>query len=560
MRNHCPLYTMKKIILAVLLLAFGTSPSAAQHLASYQLITTYNFAQIDSVYLANGIPTFIFPKRFFVNVYKVIYNTVSYDSTATTASGAVMLPVNPPCHLPLISYQHGTETVKTNAPSYLGGEVVVGIAMAADGYAASLPDYLGLGDSPIAIHPYLHSQSEATATIDMLRAARELIDTLGYELNGQLFLAGYSQGGHATLATQRLMEQQFPLEFPITASLPMSGPYDLSGTQARVIEIDSVFSASVYLPYIVFAYDEVYNLWAEDSSVFISPYDTTLRPLFNGQTDLLTINNQLPSIPNDILQPLLLDSFINDTSHYFRQILRENDLTDWAPVSPTKLMYCTADEQVVYLNSIIAYNQFIANGSTAVRLVNSGALLNHVMCANVSFINGKAWFDTLRTDYIISDITVVDATSSTSNDGQIGVNVIGGVPPYTINWSNGATTNLNTGLSAGLYILTVTDSVGCSRIDSIQVGPATGLFSVSGSRGVVNYSPNPVRSTLKLVANEKYNGTIETCIYDLQGRKVLTEIFRRSAEMDCSQLSAGVYIIQARDASGILLNGRLVVE
>ncbi|MBK9319067.1 MAG: hypothetical protein IPM91_09780 [Bacteroidetes bacterium] len=77
---------MKKILLLVLLYFFGVKSSSAQFLSSFQLVATYNFAQIDSIYLANGIPTFIFPKRFNVNVYKIIYNTVSYDSTATIAS------------------------------------------------------------------------------------------------------------------------------------------------------------------------------------------------------------------------------------------------------------------------------------------------------------------------------------------------------------------------------------------------------------------------------------------------------------------------------------------
>jgi hypothetical protein len=550
---------MKKIILVVLLYFFSAMPTSAQYLSSYQLLTTYNYTQIDSIYFANGIPSFFFPKRFFVDVYKIIYNTVSYDSSVTTASGALLLPVNPPCKLPLISYQHGTETVKTNVPSYLGGELPVGVVMASDGYAASLPDYLGLGDSPIPIHPYLHSQSEATATIDMLRAAKELIDSLGLELNGQLFLAGYSQGGHATMATQKMMEEQFPQEFPITASLPMSGPYDLSGSQSRVIEVDSVFSASVYLPYIVFSYDQVYNLWANDSSVFISPYDTSLRPLFNGQNNLLTINSQLPAIPNDILQPLLLDSFINDSNHYVRQALRENDLTDWTPVSPTKIMYCTADEQVVYQNSIVAYNKFIQNGSTSVILINAGPF-THANCATNTFINGKAWFDTLRTDYIISDITVVDATSSTSNDGSIAVNIIGGVPPFTITWSNGATTNPNTGISAGLYILTVTDSVGCSRIDSIQVGPATGLFSLQGNSKFFEYYPNPASDQLTISATGLYKGPVEIVLMDIQGRKILSSFMDKEININCQTFSKGIYFIQAIGSSGPLMNAKLIVE
>ncbi len=551
---------MIRSVLSLLIFLLMYLPSPAQHLSSFQLIKSYNYAQIDSMYIANGVPTFIFPKRFFVNVYKVIYNTVSYDSTATTASGALLLPVNPPCKLPLVSYHHGTETMKTNVPSYLGGEIVVGVALASDGYAASLPDYLGLGDSPVPIHPYLHAQSEASAAIDMLRASRELIDSLGLELNGQLFLAGYSQGGHTTMAAQKVMEEHFPAEFPITASLPMSGPYDLSGSQAAVIEADSVFSASVYLPYILFGYDQVYNIWPSNTNVLISPYDTSLRPLFNGQYNLLFINNQLPPEPNDILQPLMLDSFRTDTAHYFRQLLRENDLTNWTPVSPTKIMYCTADEQVVYQNALVAYSKFVQNGSTSVQLVNSGANLGHSMCASISFINGKAWFDTLRTDYIISDVTIVDESFPGALDGQIAVNILGGVPPFTVSWSNGASTVLNTGLSAGTYILTVTDSVGCTRIDTLQVGLTTGILTVNTAVDIVKYHPNPVSSQLTLTASPGYPGKIEVALYDIQGRKVWTETLTGELILDCRDWPKGMYFIRATGAEGVLMNGRLLVE
>ena len=60
-----------------------------------------------------------------------------------------------------------------------------------------MPDYIGMGESP-GLHPYVHGESEATATIDMIRAAREFItDSLNLIDNHQVFLSGYSQGGHA---------------------------------------------------------------------------------------------------------------------------------------------------------------------------------------------------------------------------------------------------------------------------------------------------------------------------------------------------------------------------
>ena len=53
-----------------------------------------------------------------------------------------------------------------------------------------MPDYIGMGDSP-GFHPYVHAKSEATASIDMVRAAREYLSTTNFVDNNELFLTGY---------------------------------------------------------------------------------------------------------------------------------------------------------------------------------------------------------------------------------------------------------------------------------------------------------------------------------------------------------------------------------
>lgn len=81
---------------------------------------------------------------------------------------------------------------------------------------------MGLGYGP-GLYPDVHAASEATATIDMLRATRNYCQQNAIGLNGQVFLFGYSQGGHATAAAQKMIEEKYPHEFTITASAPMAG-------------------------------------------------------------------------------------------------------------------------------------------------------------------------------------------------------------------------------------------------------------------------------------------------------------------------------------------------
>ena len=92
--------------------------------------------------------------------------------------------------------------------------------------------------------------------------------------NSQLFLAGYSQGGHATMALHRLIEGQHSDEFTVTASAPAAGPYDLSGTTLDAALATPSANTPRYLFYLLVSYETVYDLFSSFSQVFQPPYDT----------------------------------------------------------------------------------------------------------------------------------------------------------------------------------------------------------------------------------------------------------------------------------------------
>jgi len=159
-------------------------------------ITTYSKEMIAlaiSVFMGS-IPSAV-QFTYDVNLIKIDYNTIDPGGNPTVASGLLILPANATNALPLLSYQHGTILKKTNAPSQLQGGYEVGLIFGSEGYAVACPDYLGMGDGS-KLHPYLHAKSEATAVIDMLSAVRSVCKSKNVVLNDQLFMMGYSQGGH----------------------------------------------------------------------------------------------------------------------------------------------------------------------------------------------------------------------------------------------------------------------------------------------------------------------------------------------------------------------------
>ena len=346
--------------------------------------------------LLNGASVPLAP-QYRVQLYKLSYETIDPWGARTVASAAVAIPQGVGGALPLFSYQHGTLTLTNDAPSALSvfGEAGIGVAIATGGYVAVLPDFLGLGVSP-GLHPYHHARSEATACVDALRAVRGWCASNNVPLNGQLFLAGYSQGGHATMALHRELETYHTDEFVITASAPAAGAYDLSGVTTEDFLSGRRQPNPYYFAYLVAAYQSVYRIAPTFGDLLKPPYASTLPPLLAGNSTDSQINAAMPANPVDILKPELLAEFQTNSNHVLRQALRDNDLYAWTPQRPMRMYHCAADADVIIANSEVAYASFQTRGATQVQFIDPQPTAAHGACAIPSLLAAKAWFDSLK--------------------------------------------------------------------------------------------------------------------------------------------------------------------
>src|SRR5690606_17749386 len=77
---------------------------------------------------------------------------------------------------------------------------------------------------------------------------------------------------------------------------------------------------------------------------------------------------------------------------------------------------------------------------------------------------------------LTSSITSSSNPSCEGNtSGTATVTASGGTGLYTYLWSNGQTTQTATGLTAGTYLVTVTDANGCTSVSSILLTDPTGI-------------------------------------------------------------------------------------
>ena len=383
-------------ILIFFLLA-STSCLSAQYLISSEAIGNYTKAQLEITY----DKTF----RSDVTLYKITYETTRIGGGLDTASGLVVIPDEPVVsELPIVAYQHGTTNGPESCPSRLTAGHDTPIIYGGMGYIVSATDYLGLGDHP-GFHPYLHAGTQASAGLDMLIATTEFVENITeVPWVGPLFISGYSQGGHAAAALQKELEANWSFVFPVTASTPMSGPYDLSGVMYERVVSDEIYFFPSYIAYVIMGLNEIEgNLYDNLNEIMKDQYAVQSVRFYNREITLFELNTfmintlitqELAVRPSKMFRDSILTILRNDTlDHPLKQVLRDNDLYDWVPQAPTRLYYCEGDEQVPYQNSLVADSVMNANGAADVKALSMDLNANHAQCAVIAIQASVEFFD-----------------------------------------------------------------------------------------------------------------------------------------------------------------------
>ena len=365
-------------------------------LVSAELVDEVSAFQLNFALALSGIDSFIAQQG--VKIYKINYETIDAHSNVTTASGQVSFPENKDVSLPLASYQHGTVIDTEEVPSrfaFTNLESIVGPIMASNGYLGIAPDYLGLGDSS-GLHPYIVATPTATSVVDMIRAAKSLAERENYTVSNQLFLFGYSEGGYATMVAHQELERQHSEEFSVTASAPMAGPYDVSGVLVDTMLSDQPYSNPFYLAYIILAYHEVYGLFEDASEIFSESYAPRVEAYLSGASSFESLNSGLPKIPLQMLNPDFVADFSGNQNHPLRLLLQQNDVVQWTPQAPVRLIHCGGDLTVPFENSQLVFEHFKGQGIESVELINPFAAGDHSQCILPALTNAKSWFDGMK--------------------------------------------------------------------------------------------------------------------------------------------------------------------
>lgn len=274
---------------------------------SVKSISSFNTAQINTQFGLEGTAT---PDaKCDIKIEKVSYPTVGAAGERTNATAALMLPSGDSADCqgdrPILLYAHGTTTDKdydfsqvANPQNSAAGEsTLIAANFAAQGYIVVAPNYAGYDESDLDYHPYLVADQQATDMADALDSARTIIarqqrandpDYTNLDDSGELFISGYSQGGHVAMATARMFEKN---DEPVTAIAPLSGPYALAAFGDAIFRGNVNIGATRFAPLLASGLQNAYgNVYNSTVDIFTANYANTELPSLLSFGELVAAN------------------------------------------------------------------------------------------------------------------------------------------------------------------------------------------------------------------------------------------------------------------------------
>lgn len=282
---------------------------------------------------------------------KIIYKTVDQNNEAVEASGMLMIPQSTDGNQPLVSVQHGTLSDDSDAPSnsVLGSnELTLASIFAGLGSVVAISDYVGYGHSADKKHPYQHKENTAQSTYDFLLAVLEYLEREEIQTNDQLFLMGYSQGGHATMALHQKIEEENQLT--VTHSIPAAGAYNITQFTKEILSQDKDLPFLGSYVWVLEVFNSMFPSLQRPLDFYLNePYANQLSQL--GEIDKPVDLSLIDPNPQKLLKKDFIDNILNGTDKVLLDVLAQNDVFDWKPSAPITLFHGTRDDYVYPSNS-----------------------------------------------------------------------------------------------------------------------------------------------------------------------------------------------------------------
>src|SRR5579875_963365 len=339
-----------------------------------------------------------------VDFYDIFYYSTSPAGGLTLLSGVLIIPQHPSVPVPLLAYQHATQIKRSDAPSQNFNDsetLAVAAAYASSGYAVAIADYLGLGSSNL-IQPFLIDSLTVPGCIDMIKAAQSALINLHVATNGQLFISGYSQGGHNAMAVAHEIQEHADYGLSVTAAAALSGPYNfVSPDFLSIAESPDVsHSATVTMAFIIFANNTYETAPASLSEAFEAPWPPQIPTLFNGSQNQSEIFNAFfnctncSPLPSSVIKLSFLQTVLNDPANPLAIALNQDQQWNWTPSAPIEIGWSSSDDLIPPAQSQQAFGFMSSSGAPVTAITFSG--FTHDQAFVPTTVSARRFLDQFR--------------------------------------------------------------------------------------------------------------------------------------------------------------------
>ncbi len=200
---------------------------------------------------------------------------------------------------------------------------------------------------------------------------------------------------------------------------------------------------------------------------------------------------------------------------------------------------------VIISGGVQPYTYNWSNGATTADIFALEADIYTLTVIDANLCGVQFIYTINQPDSIVITPQITDVLCYGNTDGEITVNITGGVLLYTYNWSSGGTTNTISGVGAGVYTVTVTDLNNCQKIDS---------FTIS--------QPDSISSLLVPVSASCSGYTDGSIDLTVSGGVGPYNFFWSTFEFteDIGNLPGGRYVVLITDANGCLKIDSVIVD
>ncbi|ACO04755.1 MAG TPA: hypothetical protein DEP48_02230 [Persephonella sp.] len=356
---------------------------------------------VNSFLQASGIDT-TGKTIFGLKAYRITYWTLDDNNQKIKASGLLVIPdidsLDPALRglysFPIISDQHGTIFLDSEAPTNAFSSDLEALRNGGKpssttfstvlpytgllGFATVMPDYIGYGESKDHYHTYMLEQSLANSVIDLIRAVLEFCEKNGYHIKREVYLAGYSEGGYATMAAAKKI-QTFYRYFDLKGVAPMAGVYDLEKMGAAIVTAPAL-TFPPFPAYVVYAYSQTYdyiNLADLIQDTFINQLPSYFDKTKDGNTIYGMMFAAVGKTPGsdifevtDFFKPEAVNDYLTNDNNPFKVALRDNNVDDWVPKMKMVFIHCGGDNILPQALAYETYQKFVQAGAPDVEFID----------------------------------------------------------------------------------------------------------------------------------------------------------------------------------------------